>query len=815
MYSVDDFYTKFAKTNANVDCIALNLPNEGEFPEGYYIGEFESMTGCKVPALLPINRMKGLIFLTHDANIDIIHHLMQTLAIRFLLTIPTRLCKLTLYDSVGIGQNLIALAKVKPEIKGGELILTEPNELRETLIAAEKDIKYRIQQVLGVSYRNKTIVDYNREKTGIERQQYHFFFITDFPNSLFHERGIVEKLKYVIENGSRVGFYVVMSIDTTYNVKEKGRDAEFDWKSFLELSTVIYESKGRYYIKNLPELDVYKDTLSMQIKDGYPDVDMIEKIVSKINKDYEGEGIGSVQYIDELTEDNLWKCNSDGGVRVPIGKKRNGDYHYFELSDRPVHCLVCGATGSGKSVLLHNVISNTAWLYSPQDVQFVLLDYKQGIEFVRYKELPHVKVLDTQNDKDFGERVCKFLESIFNERSRVFKENGGLSSIQEYNQKNPEKKLPRLIVIIDEFQIILKGIQKHMMLLLQQGRSYGIHLILSTQTVKGMSLNNILSHIDLKISFKLNTEEDCFSLLDYGNKEPYTELSGPGDAIYNAGNGLKKNNKRFQCFLLKSEDICRIVGVLKKRYASLSLGKPVMRFINDKSEYATFNDIPKGVVNDGVCKVYVGQPLDLVETHAYYTIRNRENSNVLVVGGDVDSANSIIKHSLEQIDYQSSENGWFVVAGEIGEIHSLELDKVSGKIQIRDDVGSVVQEIAEKMVEKENERNGTGRTVLVLYNITAEIIDDCDVFFKDLLENGYIYNVHLIVFAKSVSEIRRTNREKFDVIIALNGSDVSKVFGESSVGSWERKDNVFSGSHVAKMKAVNTGNIQEFKVYSL
>ena len=73
----------------------------------------------------------------------------------------------------------------------------------------------------------------------------------------------------------------------------------------------------------------------------------------------------------------------------------------------------------------------------------------------------------------------------------------------------------------------------------------------------------------------------------------------------------------------------------------------------------------------------------------------------------------------------------------------------------------------------------------------------------------------MIVFAKSVSEIRRTNREKFDVIIALNGSDVSKVFGESSVGSWERKDNVFSGSHVAKMKAVNTGNIQEFKVYSL
>ena len=186
MIETADFYKTNKPTIANSKDFDLSLTDKSFFPEGIYIGELESVTGHKAPALIPINQTSGICFLTHTENRELIHKTMQAIALRLLLAIPTGLCKFTLYDGTGLGTNLIALSNISSKIKG-ENILTDPDELKRALNSAKSEITNIIQKVLGQKFLGKTLIDYNKE-AGELAKPYHFIFITDYPNSFTKEQ---------------------------------------------------------------------------------------------------------------------------------------------------------------------------------------------------------------------------------------------------------------------------------------------------------------------------------------------------------------------------------------------------------------------------------------------------------------------------------------------------------------------------------------------------------------------------------------------------------------------------------------------------
>lgn len=165
------------------------------------------------------------------------------------------------------------------------------------------------------------------------------------------------------------------------------------------------------------------------------------------------------------------------------------------------HAFIIGKTGSGKSVLLHNIITGLVNRYSPEDLELYLLDLKMGgVEFNRYRRLPYLRFLLVDNsDIQIVLEIMRDIDNKMRERGKAFRE-AGVSNVKEYNAANPDRKMSQVIVVIDEcHQIFSMGngrsaakeqreITERLAKIAKEGRSQGIHLIFATQTLSGSEI---------------------------------------------------------------------------------------------------------------------------------------------------------------------------------------------------------------------------------------------------------------------------------------------------------------------------------------
>ena len=226
---------------------------------------------------------------------------------------------------------------------------------------------------------------------------------------------------------------------------------------------------------------------------------------------------------EELDIWRFWNENmAYEGLRSIIGLKAGSQPFVLDISDRfhGPHGLIAGTTGSGKSVMLQTYILSLALNYHPNQVQFILIDYKGGGMADAFKTLPHVAGLI---DNLQGERtIMRALASIQGEirrRESVFKQ-AGVSSIDEYirlSHDDPdEEAIPHTIIVVDEFAELKKEKPDFMRELISAsrvGRSVGIHLILATQKPSNSVDNEIWSNTRFRICLRVASRGDSMDML--------------------------------------------------------------------------------------------------------------------------------------------------------------------------------------------------------------------------------------------------------------------------------------------------------------
>ncbi|GBU25392.1 hypothetical protein R83H12_02035 [Fibrobacteria bacterium R8-3-H12] len=807
------------------------------FPrKGLLIGEYEPMLSDKrIPALFPIGETNGICFLQTAGNKDIVYKTMQSFVLRLLLQINPGLVKLTLYDGIGIGTNLIGLSHIDKKIKG-ENILTKKDELKRALEAIESDIGTTIQKVLGPKYADKSLIDYN-EAAGKQAKPYHFIALADFPKDLGKEH--LDLVFKIVQSGRRAGKFVILGLNTEWQPENSYE--KIDIMPLLDTMGVVYEAGGRWYVKNIREAEYINERFNLRLSNYFPDSDTLEKIQEHISSALKKAEKVEVEI--NISDDDLWKETSSDGIEVPIGQLNITDKQYFSLSvedgsiDVPHHCLVGGATGSGKTVLLHNIICNAARLYSPDEVQFILLDYKEGTEFKIYEKLPHAKVLSINSEREYGVSVLKYVNDEIERRGKLFKDAGGGAAIAKYRAKTG-KKMPRILIIIDEFQKLLDGDTKTADLVSgyfddigRRGRSFGMHLILSSQSLSGIDINKTLSHLGLRIALKLNTEKDCVSFLGHENYVPFKDLQKKGEAVYNAKAGLTEGNIRFQVAYLSDTEIAKIISSIgKKEY------EPFHHFLYDGSVVAKIEsnkDIPKEYKpNVKKCDVYIGEPVALEEKHSFYVLRRQNESNVLLVGQDIQSAMSILYHSIEQIVPQSSEGSQVYVCNKVNMDNeycealaplSEKFDCVKiidNDIQIQKAIEDVYDEVEKR---KENFDSNSGRIILAfadIYNarnLRKKGYDDSPLAEKltAILKDGPGFGIHCIVHSSSYDNLKKVldameALNEFEVKIELRGGEGYKIFGDNG----DEKSSPRNLS-IANIQTPQSEDVAKTKVYSL
>jgi hypothetical protein len=205
--------------------------------------------------------------------------------------------------------------------------------------------------------------------------------------------------------------------------------------------------------------------------------------------------------LDSLLPQELWKESSATGLSAPLGDGPQGTPVTVTLSDYPPHALIAGPSGTGKTNLIYAWMGALAARYSPAELAFYLLDFKEGVSFARFAPgrrdpswLPHVKLVgvNVNTDREFGLALLRFLGEELRRRADAAKRHE-VTNLAELRAEDPDGSWPRVVAVVDEFQVLLSGrdaVATEAVDLLEdlarRGRSQGIHLILASQDVSGI-----------------------------------------------------------------------------------------------------------------------------------------------------------------------------------------------------------------------------------------------------------------------------------------------------------------------------------------
>lgn len=208
-----------------------------------------------------------------------------------------------------------------------------------------------------------------------------------------------------------------------------------------------------------------------------------------------------------------------GGLAVPVGLDENGPFEIDIVRHGP-HGLIGGATGSGKSELLKMIVAGLAARYPPDEVIIGLFDFKGGTSLQELTALPHCVGLVSDTDLHAAERALRYLKTELLRRERLL--------LQHAAQKIEQmpRGLPRLIVIIDEFQILADELPDELQTIIdltKRGRSLGVHLLFATQSPASVrNYDEIKRNTQLRMTLKLLDAEDSIRLIDVPDAARFT-----------------------------------------------------------------------------------------------------------------------------------------------------------------------------------------------------------------------------------------------------------------------------------------------------
>ncbi len=265
------------------------------------------------------------------------------------------------------------------------------------------------------------------------------------------------------------------------------------------------------------------------------------------------------------TKDMVTRLNKElGKYELPLilGKDITARTSIKDLAKIP-HLLVAGATGTGKSVAINSLLTGLLMTKSPDEVKFVMIDPKMGVEMSIYNGIPHLLnpvITDTES-------VINALQWCIEEMMRRYRQLKQVRAkkLTEYNKKVGYLAMPYIIVVIDEMAdlILTSGIdvETKIQRLAQMGRAVGIHLILATQKPTVNVITGLIkSNIPGRMAFAVATNMDSRVILDESGAET---LLGNGDMLYKDQTTPKA--LRIQGTYTSTEDSENVIKAIKEQ----------------------------------------------------------------------------------------------------------------------------------------------------------------------------------------------------------------------------------------------------------
>ena len=250
-----------------------------------------------------------------------------------------------------------------------------------------------------------------------------------------------------------------------------------------------------------------------------------------------------------------YPAGNDWALPMGLGKDISGKPVFVDLAEMP-HLLVAGTTGSGKSVMLNNLLTSVLLTTDPRQVKLVLIDPKR-VELTQFSRIPHLITPVVTDVKKASNALSWAVAEM--ERRYEMLEKHGVRSIDGYNERF-EQQMPYVVVVIDELADLMMAsaskVEDAVIRLAQKARAVGIHLVVATQrpsvdVITGMIKANIPS----RIAFAVSSQVDSRVILDNSGAEA---LLGKGDMLFKPVTSLRSS--RVQGAFITESEVDEIVG---------------------------------------------------------------------------------------------------------------------------------------------------------------------------------------------------------------------------------------------------------------
>jgi hypothetical protein len=503
-----------------------------------------------VPLVLMYPQQGSLLFETTSAGRDESIGALNNLILRLLTNAPPGRLSFTIIDPVGLGQNFAGVMHLSDygEHLIQSRIWTQSGQIEQRLA----DLNEHMEKVIQMYLRNvyETIAQYN-EQAGNIAEKYHFVVVADFPVN-FSDVAARRLLK-IAASGARCGVHTLIHWDRRHALP-----AEFVAEE-LRKSSVCVTAKGH----ELTLASLAAPGLQLQL-DPPPPADLAIELIQRIGRSSKDANRVEVPFAHVAPPaGEVWTQETAGELRVPIGRTGATKLQYLAIGKGTrQHALLAGKTGSGKSTLFHVIVTNLALWCSPEEVEFYLVDFKKGVEFKCYaaKRLPHARVVAIESDREFGLSVLQRLDDELKRRGDLFRQLG-VQDVAGYKKAGGTEPVPRSLLIIDEFQEffveddrIAQGASVLLDRIVRQGRAFGIHVLLGSQTLGGAYTlaRTTLGQMVIRIALQCN-EADALLIMDENNPAPRL-LSRPGEGIYNDSAGALEGNSPFQAVWISDDE---------------------------------------------------------------------------------------------------------------------------------------------------------------------------------------------------------------------------------------------------------------------
>ncbi len=505
-------------------------------------------------------------------------------------------------------------------------ILTESKEIEEALKHLYEYLKANLQEKLA-GFRD--FAHYNENAK--DRLPLKALFLSGV-DAL--SKDVLYYLEKIMRFGSKNGVLSFVNLES-----EKNNQSAEDLKRYAE----FFKDRTSFECLKYLSVEVINDH-GIQSKH-------MQDFADKIKAYHEKKKAVKRELKDLQKDEKFWTESSQFKVSVPVGWDINHKEVCFEIGEVQNHTLICGHSGSGKSNFLHVLIQNLAFYYAPDEVQLFLLDYKDGVEFNAYTEpniLEHARLVSVASSVGYGMSFLNWLCKEMQKRAELFKQ----FNVKDLSDYRKHGEMPRLIVVIDEFQMLFsdsttkgkESVEQSLNTLLKKGHSYGVHLVLATQTMRGGEIDsNIKAQIANRIALPMDADDSAKILDD----DAACEIQKP-EGIFNNNGGHQKYHTKMS-IPKAPDDFTAFIKKIYEEFNQRNLAPIDRKIYNGETALKMPNTLKANEM-----RLHLGKKVDYEQKDLIVEFENNE-SHLLVVIQDLNARIALMKLLFQNIKSANKE----------------------------------------------------------------------------------------------------------------------------------------------------------------